>query len=449
MPEHEWKQIGSYFLHQNTPPDVLEIVADQVQWEKDVRLIRAARQRLADGTAKPALQADDDDDGETSMHMDQPTHEPEVRARVNSLRPEPFTLLPAFRPADDDGSPDAPPEWIVADWLPIGRVTLFYADGGTGKTTATQQLMTACQTGLQWFGMDVMPCNTVALLSEDSVAEIRHRQFKINDLLGIGMHYLGDAEWLAGIGADNALVRFNHKTGECALTQRFLEFSEIAQANGARLIVIDAAAAAFGNGNENDRSQVSAFITKLTRLAMDLNAAVLLLAHPSRSGIATGRNDSGSTHWHNACRSRWSFVRPRIDEGIEDDTRRTLTLEKANWAQRGQAINVAVVSGLFQTSGATYDPGEALSQNAAKTVFCNILRSCDDAGIAVSMNDKAGNYAPKVFAKRTDANGINKRSLELAMHALLADGTLYVAEYGRPSNPHYRLAFKAVAEPDP
>ena len=41
---------------------------------------------------------------------------------------------------------------------------------------------------------------------------------------------------------------------------------------------------------------------------MDLNAAVIILAHPSVDGIKTGRGYSGSTHWNNAVRSRLYFT---------------------------------------------------------------------------------------------------------------------------------------------
>ena len=68
----------------------------------------------------------------------------------------------------------------------------------------------------------------------------------------------------------------------------------------ARLVIVDTAADTFG-GNENDRSQVRQFVSRaLGSIAQKINGAVLLCAHPSRSGLSSGEGDGGSTGWSNA-----------------------------------------------------------------------------------------------------------------------------------------------------
>ena len=57
-------------------------------------------------------------------------------------------------------------------------------------------------------------------------------------------------------------------------------------------------------GDENSRPQAQEFIGLLKRLARKQNCALLLLAHPSLSGMATGTGMSGSTAWSNSVRSR-------------------------------------------------------------------------------------------------------------------------------------------------
>ena len=54
---------------------------------------------------------------------------------------------------------------------------------------------------------------------------------------------------------------------------------------GARLVILDTAADLFG-GNENDRGQVRQFMNALSRIAMKINGAVVLCAHPSRAGMS-------------------------------------------------------------------------------------------------------------------------------------------------------------------
>jgi RecA-family ATPase len=414
---------------------------DEAQWQRDWRSIREAQDRIAAGTGTQTanFMTEDEcgDDGPSDLLN--PLHAP---ASLFGRRPvAPHVPLVPFNAVMIGNSAAPRRQWIVDGWLPVGRVTLLYGDGGTGKTTAAQQLMTACQTGASWFGIDVAQCATVALLCEDDAAEIHWRQEQINAKLGIEMSDLGVTHWLPGIGADNVLMTFD-RAGVGSTTERFAELRRIAMETGARLVVIDASASTFG-GLENDRPQVSKFVGHaLTRLAMDIGGAVLLLAHPSKSGMAAGGSkDSGSTAWNNACRSRWSFVRPVVD-GVEDEDARVLTREKSNWSRRGDTIKVRWRNGVFVADGQFGEPTCGIVQSTAQDTFLAILRRCDDAGITVSMSPSAGNYGPKMFAKRPDAHGVNKKQFETAMYALQAADKLHVVAYGRPSNPCSKLALK-------
>ena len=79
-------------------------------------------------------------------------------------------------------------------------------------------------------------------------------------------------------------------------------FDQVARASadvGAQLVVIDTAADTFG-GNENVRPHVRQFIALLTRLALERDGAVLMLAHPSVTGRTSGSGDGGSTAWSRA-----------------------------------------------------------------------------------------------------------------------------------------------------
>jgi len=62
-------------------------------------------------------------------------------------------------------------------------------------------------------------------------------------------------------------------------------------------------------GNENDRAQARQFAGLLRGLAIRHDCAVLLLAHPSLSGLNSGSGTSGSTGWNNSVRSRLYFER--------------------------------------------------------------------------------------------------------------------------------------------
>jgi len=326
-------------------------------------------------------------------------------------------------------------EWIIEDWLPFGHVTLSYGDGGVGKTLLAQQLMASCATGAYWLGLTPRRCKVFGLFCEDDPDEVHRRQDRINDALGIDWADLGDMRWACAVGQDNVLVRFE-ADGSWNTTPRFDQIIKAAKDFGAQLIVIDTAADTFG-GNENDRQQVRAYLGPvLTRLARDIGGAVLVNAHPSRSGMSsTGDLDGGSTAWSNTARSRWSLTRPMAEEGAEPDPNaRILTRRKANYSSIGETINLRWQAGALVAQNVATGPSSstAPSRAAAESLFLTLLDRCLEQGQAVSSSATAPNFAPRLFAKRPDRDGFSKRDFDIAMQSLFADRRIRVAEYGRP-----------------
>ena len=199
-----------------------------------------------------------------------------IRDRTNSP-PAPMRII---NPVDLFQVDVPPREWIVDGWLPVGCVTANYGDGGVGKTLLSQQLMTSTCTNALWCGHAVMQCRSFGVFCEDDEAELHRRQDQICDHLGVHLNALGDMRWISGVGADNALATFD-RDGWMNITDRFAAIKNAIMTFGARLVVLDTAADLFA-GNENDRYQVRRFIGELNKLAIDINGAVLLNAHPSR-----------------------------------------------------------------------------------------------------------------------------------------------------------------------
>jgi RecA-family ATPase len=112
-------------------------------------------------------------------------------------------------------------------------------------------------------------------------------------------------------------------------------------------------------GDEIKRVQVNHFIkTVLGRLILQARAAgftltVLLLAHPSMVGTATGTGSSGSTAWENAVRARMYMRSPK--EGHPDE--RELVRIKANYAAAGEETILRMLwhHGYFVTADAAED----------------------------------------------------------------------------------------------
>jgi RecA-family ATPase len=358
------------------------------------------------------------------------------------------TLLKAIDPTKLMFAAVPTMEWAVQDWLPIGYTTLSYGDGGVGKTLIAQQLMTSCATGKPWCGLAVMRCKTFGFFCEDDADELHRRQDRINSALGLNFDDLADMRWASGVGEDNRLITFLADGAPC-LTPRYYDLTRQAKEFGARVVIVDTAADTFG-GNENVRSEVRQFIGHaLNRLARQIGGAVLLNAHPSRSGMSqTGDLDGGSTAWSNSARSRWSLVRPKgDDDGQPDTNERILTRRKANYASIGDEIRLRWADGVLvpASQGAGGIMG-AIDRQAADNTFITLLERCNAQGLRVSASRNAGNFAPKVFAKRPDDEGYSQNDFDLAMSRLFAERRIELHEYGRKGDARQEIV--RVVEPD-
>ena len=381
---------------------------------------------------------------------------PDGPATTGPPEPAPPPPLQWVDPRVFDGLPIPPREWVVDEWLPLAEVTLLYADGGVGKTLLALQLAVALAAGRHWCGIQVAQAPVVALLCEDSVDEVHRRLSAINAVLGVEWEEHGLFRFSCPRGADNALVRFD-RDGRGIVQPRLLEVLAAAKMMGARLVVIDTAADTFA-GNENDRQQVRTYLnTVLTGFALEANCAVLVCAHPSRSGMSsTGDMDGGSTGWSNTARSRWAMVRPMAEDGAEpDENLRILTRRKANYARRGDEIELRWCDGVLQPARLEVVTGFNLVNKQARTdaLFLDLLDRTRAQNVFVSASKNAGNYAPKAFAKRPDRDGHTRAELDAALQRLLVAGEVTNEQYGRPGDARFRLARKtptpAVGVSDP
>ena len=234
----------------------------------------------------------------------------------------------------------------MPEWIPCGVVTGLYGDGGLGKSLLAQQLQTAIALGSAWLALPVETGATLGVYCEDSHDELWRRQTDINAEYEIDFDSLASVHWLPRLGEDNLLMTFARGVGE--LTPFHSHVLEAALDLEARLVIVDTAADTFG-GNENDRSQVRQFVSRaLGSIAQKINGAVLLCAHPSRSGLSSGEGDGGSTGWSNAFRSRLYLRAPDQENGEKPDPNaRVLERRKANYASRNDEIRLRWRNGVI------------------------------------------------------------------------------------------------------
>jgi RecA-family ATPase len=366
-------------------------------------------------------------------------------------RSTPYSPLRTVNPTALFGLHVPERRWIVQDWLPIGAVTANYADGGIGKTQLAQQLMTSCATSTPWLGLRVEPCRSFGLFCEDDEDELHRRQDAINAHFGMNFGDLEAMRWASGTGEDNVLIRFE-RDGEAFMTERFEELIKQTKEHRAKLLIIDTAADTFG-GNENDRGQVRQYISNaLARAAMEIEGAVLVNAHPSRTGLSSGNLDGGSTGWNNSVRSRWSLARPVDEEGREilASPERILTRRKANYAAVGDTIKIEWRNGVLVNKEPPGGFLNAVNKTlGAEMAFLDLLAKCDALNMNVSHGKTSPNFAPKVFSKRTDSGGYTMREFDGAMSRLFSASQIKLVDYGRKGDIRQKIArYAAEEEPE-
>src|SRR5262249_19146515 len=130
-------------------------------------------------------------------------------------------------------------------------------------------------------------------------------------------------------------------------------------------------------GSEMDRNQVQQFIGLLTGLAIAANGSVVLISHPSLTGINTDTGLSGNTQWHNAGRARFYLKRVQPEAGAQpDNDLRELMFKKSNYGPVSESLLLRYADGLFlPVPGAAGSFLDRAAQEAqADDVFIELLR---------------------------------------------------------------------------
>lgn len=363
---------------------------------------------------------------------DEIEHVREMHRRAAAITgPAPIRESRFFSAADLQGKPIPPREWLVNGLIPHKNVTLFSGDGGTGKSLLALQLAVAAVTGRAWIGKAVTTGRTIYLSAEDDCDELHRRLADIVTAEGLTLGDLGNLT-IRSLAGEDALLAVETAVS-LAQSTLFDELERAATVDPVRLIVLDTLADLYP-ANENERAKVRQFIGILRGLALRRNCAVLLLGHPSLSGLMSGAGTAGSTAWNNSVRSR--LYMERIEEGgyEPDPDRRKLTTKKANYGRIGGEIVMRWTNGVFvsedQPNGL-----DALAQNAkAERVFLKLLRQFKDEGRTVN-HTSGQNYAPKAFSDHPEREGVHKAAFKSAMNTLLHRKSIRITNGGKPSRP--------------
>jgi RecA-family ATPase len=188
---------------------------------------------------------------------------------------------------------------------------------------------------------------------------------------------------------------------------------------------------------------VQQFVGLLTRIAMVANGSVVLISHPSLTGISSESGLSGTTQWHNAVRARYFLrgVKPEAGEPLDTDLRE-IVFKKNNYGPISESIKLRWNNGLFlPVVGVELD--QAAKGVTAQEVFLSLLKRFRGANRNVS--DKPSiSYAPAVFAGEDEAKhaGLTSKDLTNAMLRLFREALIWNEPCGRATRSGYRIAPK-------
>lgn len=329
------------------------------------------------------------------------------------------------------GKPVPPREWLVPDLVPLRTVTLLGGDGGTGKSLLALQLAYAVATGGAWLGRGVAGGGALFISAEDDEAELHRRLADVVQASGGSFDDL-DRLTLRSLAGEDALLAMLDRSGGVLLASAlFHEIEKRIAEESPALVVLDTLADLFP-GNENDRAQARQFVGLLRGLAIKHECAMLLLSHPSLSGLNSGSGTSGSTAWNNSVRSRLYLERV-IQDGYEaNPDARLLSTKKANYGRNGGEISVTWQGGVFVADAPETGLDRMAAGAKAERVFLKLLGLLAAQGRRVNTGG-GQTYAPTVFSNHPEAEGVNKRGFRSAMETLLAAGKIRLAEDGPPS----------------
>jgi RecA-family ATPase len=344
--------------------------------------------------------------------------------------------LPPLAYVDLARNPIPERKWAVRDRIPAGNVTLLSGEGAIGKSILLMQLAAAHVLERDWIQTLPEPGPALVVNCEEDGDEICRRFEQIAQHYStsrLDLHNRG-LRVISRVGQD-AILAFADRNEHVQATPLFHQVkAEIAHLKPV-MIIIDNAADVFA-GSEISRTQTRQFIALLRGLTLGNDAAVVLSAHPSLTGISSGTGLSGSTAWHNSVRARLYFHPAPGD----DPELRVLETMKSNYSAKAENILLRWKNGVYVPEPHSGSLEQLAAEQKVNELFLTLLRRFTDQNRIVS--DRSGpNFAPAMFAQELEAKAAKLTSSDLAgaMRRLFASNKIRVISYGRPSRPAFKI----------
>lgn len=317
--------------------------------------------------------------------------------------------------ADLAGKTAPPREWLVENFITPGTTTALFGEGGIGKSMLALHMGLCMTQGKPFMGIRTKKARVFGVFCEDDKHELHRRMERMCAYEGINIADTRDMKVWSRDGKSNFLTDEKGRATEFygklwAKLERFQ-----GEDQSPMLVIIDTAAHVFG-GNEIVRREVTDFVANyLGRIAKRFGA-VLLLAHPSKSGIITGSGDSGSTGWNGSVRSR-AYL-----HHTDDKRNVVLDFKKANYGKKQEPIILDMKGGVFHF----VRQGEMTADDVVGAVM-DAMRAHEanregEGWVALSNKDRSPKNVWTILSRRPELEGIDKNTIRKAYEIALDRG---------------------------
>jgi hypothetical protein len=240
-------------------------------------------------------------------HDAEPAPEPEAYGTITAAPQLPATIddtsaiVPAkfITPAAWPNEAPPPVDWLVTGFIQRGDVTTLHGDGGAGKTDIALRLAANVERGFsEWLGLELTPTANgpvVFISAEDPERKVRRRLWHHAKHDGYDLNAVTNLHlWFPAKMSGTVLAVPDRYTGTMKPTAAFQSLAAAIVDLRPVLVITDNVAATYG-GNQNDRAQVRSFVNLWADIAEGPSRpAVLLLDHPSLSGLTNGTGRGGN-----------------------------------------------------------------------------------------------------------------------------------------------------------
>lgn len=352
--------------------------------------------------------------------------EAEAEAVAETAKPAPAPLI---TPLDWPDEAPPPVDWLADHRIPRGDVTTLHGDGGAGKTDIACQLAEACARGSPyWLGHEIAHGPVVIISAEEPQRELRRRFWLHGRRDGFGPGDLAKLHLWFPDDVAGAVFATPDRNGIMHPTPLFRSIEAAIAGIAPVAVMVDNVAATF-TGNQNDRVMVRSYVNLWRTIARQASyPAVLLLDHPSLSGLTSGSGRGGNMDWRNAVRSAL-YLRVPEDKVEAERGVRVLETQKSNYGPTGQAVRLQWGDGGLALEQGASSLVRIAEETKVDDLFLRLLDKFCAQGRDVRSTTGSG-YAPAEFEDDPEARaaGVRAKAFKVAMARLFEAGKIVTVQ---------------------